>query len=60
MDKLAAKSSSSSSNAKAGAVAGVGKDAANSVVGLLSSETVRMDIEDTQLRVGIKMIRNGV
>lgn len=60
MDKLAAKSSSGSSNAKAGAGQGAGKDAANSVVGLLSSETVRMDIEDTQLRVGIKMIRNGV
>lgn len=32
----------------------------NSVVRLLSSENVRMDIEDTQLRVGIKMIKNGV
>lgn len=32
----------------------------NSVVRLLSSENVRMDIEDTQLRVGIKMMKNGV
>lgn len=32
---------------------------ANSVVRLLSSETVRMDIEDTQLRVGIKMIKHN-
>jgi hypothetical protein len=35
-----------------------GKD--NSVVRLLSSENVRMDIEDTQLRVGIKMIKHNV
>lgn len=35
----------------------VGKS--NSVVKLLSSENVRMDIEDTQLRVGIKMIKHN-
>lgn len=60
VDKLATKAGSSTSHTKASAGAGAAKDAANSVVGLLSSETVRMDIEDTQLRVGIKMIRNGV
>ena len=32
----------------------------NSVVRLLSSENIRMDIEDSQLRVGIKMMKNGV
>lgn len=37
-----------------------GANSANSVVGLLSSETVRMDLDETQLRVGIKMIRNGM
>jgi hypothetical protein len=35
----------------------VGK--ANSVVRLLSSESVRMDIEEPQLRVGIKMIKHN-
>jgi hypothetical protein len=31
----------------------------NSVVRLLSSENVRMDVQDTQLRIGIKMIKNN-
>lgn len=56
MDKKAG--DSGASNTKTGAGLNNNKD--NSVVGLLSSETVRMDIDDTQLRVGIKMIRNGV
>ena len=55
-------SGSSSSASKAllvgGGGGGNGKD--NSVVRLLSSENVRMDIDEAQLKVGIKMIKNGV
>ncbi len=45
---------------KSGAKGAKGANSANSVVGLLSSETVRVDLDETQLRVGIKMIRNGM
>ena len=59
VDKKPSSSDPSSASAaqKAGANGG-SKD--NSVLRLLSSDTVRMDIDDTQLRVGIKMIRNGM
>lgn len=57
--------SSSSTSATVGAAdkgkgGAKGANSAGSVVGLLSSETVRMDLDETQLRVGIKMIRNGL
>ena len=60
LEKKGSKSSEAvPGSAGAGGAAGASnKD--NSVVRLLSWEQVRMDIEDTQLRVGIKMIRNGV
>ena len=71
VDKKNSSSSDASSSSTSTAVGAVSKDksgakgakganSANSVVGLLSSETVRMDLDETQLRVGIKMIRNGM
>jgi hypothetical protein len=55
-----AESSGSSSMSSASSQQGGAQSKDNSVVRLLSSENVRMDIDETQLRVGIKMIKNGV